>query len=204
MGKRKTTVIVAEGAQDSELNKITSSMVKDILSNDLGLDTRITTLGHVQRGGNAVAYDRMLATLQGVEAVQAVLEATPSTPTPVITIRENKITRTSLMDAVRLTQEVTRAIQNKEFDRAMSMRDAEFKEYYDAFLITTETDQPEMLLPENKVCCSAPWLLQQLMGSSATANRICSRWSTRWRHERGNTSRGCLLSDARPYSNCNT
>ena len=67
-------MIVAEGAQDSELNKITSSMVKDILSNDLGLDTRITTLGHVQRGGNAVAYDRMLATLQGVEAVQAVLE----------------------------------------------------------------------------------------------------------------------------------
>lgn len=151
MGKRKTTVIVAEGAQDSELNKITSTMVKDILSNDLGLDTRITTLGHVQRGGNAVAYDRMLATLQGVEAVQAVLEATPSTPTPVITIRENKITRKPLMEAVKLTQEVTKAIKNKEFERAMGMRDAEFKEYYDAYLTTTETDQPEMLLPENKV-----------------------------------------------------
>ena len=48
------------------LNKITPTKVKDLLSNELRLDTRITTLGHVQRGGNACAYDRMLSTLQGL------------------------------------------------------------------------------------------------------------------------------------------
>lgn len=83
-GKRKTIAIVAEGAIDRDLNKITPSMVKDVLSKTAGLDTRVTTLGHVQRGGTPCAYDRMLATLQGVEAVKAVLEATPDTPSPVI------------------------------------------------------------------------------------------------------------------------
>lgn len=88
LGKRKTIVIIAEGAHDRSLNKIPPSKVKDLLSDQLGLDTRITTLGHVQRGGNPCAYDRQLSTLQGVEAVQAVLDATPDTPTPVISVIE--------------------------------------------------------------------------------------------------------------------
>lgn len=66
MGKRKTIVIVAEGARDKDGTKITPEDVRDLLANKsedgLGLDTRITTLGHVQRGGTAVAYDRMLGT----------------------------------------------------------------------------------------------------------------------------------------------
>jgi len=44
----------------------------------------------------------MLATLQGVEAVNAVLDSTPDTPSPMIGIRENKITRIPLVEAVRL------------------------------------------------------------------------------------------------------
>ena len=146
---------MAEGAQDRNLNKITPTMVKDLLSNDLKLDTRITTLGHVQRGGNACAYDRMLSTLQGVEAVRAVLDATPETPTPVICIDENKIVRKPLVDAVKATWEVADCIKAKDFNKAMSLRDAEFKEYWDAFQITTATDQPELLLPQEKVRISS-------------------------------------------------
>lgn len=41
------------------------------------------------------------ATLQGAEAVEAVLSATPDTPSPVIGIQENKITRNPLMEAVK-------------------------------------------------------------------------------------------------------
>ena len=41
-------------AIDDELNPITSEEVKQVLA-DLGLDTRNTILGHVQRGGTAVA-----------------------------------------------------------------------------------------------------------------------------------------------------
>lgn len=151
MGKRKTIVIVAEGAHDRRLNKISPAKVKDLLSDKLKLDTRITTLGHVQRGGSACAYDRMLATLQGVEAVDAVLSAKPETPSPVICVVENKIVRKPLLEAVRLTHEVTEAIKAKDFDKAMSLRDQEFQEYHKAFLISTSTEQPEMLLPPDKV-----------------------------------------------------
>lgn len=132
-------------------------MVKDLLAdkNGLGLDTRITTLGHVQRGGTAVAYDRMLATLQGVEAVKAVLEATPETKTCFIAITENKIVRKPLMEAVLDTKQVAAAIEAKDFDRAMGLRDAEFAEQYKSFMMTTAVKlDEEIMLPEKEVCNS--------------------------------------------------
>lgn len=102
LGKRKTIVIVAEGAIDRNLTPISAEYVKKVLAEEpLKLDTRITTLGHVQRGGSACAYDRMLATLQGVEAVEAVLAAKPGESSPVIVINENKIGKIPLMDAVK-------------------------------------------------------------------------------------------------------
>ncbi|CAI5759733.1 unnamed protein product [Candida verbasci] len=128
-GRRKTTVIVAEGAIDDELNPISSDEVKNVLV-DLGLDTRTTILGHVQRGGTAVAFDRKLATMQGVEAVKAVLSLTPETPSPMIGILKNKIVRYPLVDAVKQTKAVATNIENKDFDKAMSLRDANF---YDAY-----------------------------------------------------------------------
>lgn len=149
-GKRKTIVIVAEGAHDHELNKISPNQVKDVLAGHLKLDTRVTTLGHVQRGGSACAYDRMLATLQGVEAVDAVLCATPDTPSPVICIEENKIIRKPLMEIVDQTKQLTAAIHERNFDKAMSLRGHEFKEYHKDFLMTTSTEQPELMLPPSK------------------------------------------------------
>lgn len=148
-------MIVAEGAHDQDGNKITPTMIKDLLSdpNDLALDTRITTLGHVQRGGTACAYDRMLGTLQGVEAVNAVLEATPETQTPFIAIDENKITRKPLMEAVQATQRVAKEIEAKNFGVAMSLRDTEFTDFYESYMTTTTTDLNQaMHLPSEKVC----------------------------------------------------
>lgn len=148
-GKRNTTVIVAEGAIDDELHPISSEQVKDVLV-ELGLDTRITTLGHVQRGGTAVAYDRMLATLQGVEAVRAVLESTPETPSPMIGILENHLVRQPLVEAVKLTKMVAEAIEAKDFDKAMSLRDTTFASAYETYLLTTLHDDGSHLLPETE------------------------------------------------------
>lgn len=156
LGKRKTIVIVAEGAQDRDLEKISPTMVKDLLSNRLKLDTRITTLGHVQRGGNACAYDRQLSTLQGVEAVKAVLEATPETPSKFIAIIENQIVRSPLIEAVASTQQVAEAIAAKDFKRALDLRGPEFAEYFNAYMTTTATDQPELLLRKEKVDYAYP------------------------------------------------
>lgn len=133
-------------------------MVKDLLADKKGLalDTRITTLGHVQRGGTAVAYDRMLATLQGVEAVRAVLEATPDTPTCVITINENKIVRKPLMEAVQDTKKVAQAIESQKFDEAMGLRDTEFSEQYRSFMMTTAVNVDKgMKVPEKEVSARA-------------------------------------------------
>ncbi|KIW26578.1 6-phosphofructokinase subunit alpha [Cladophialophora immunda] len=149
-GKRRSIVIIAEGAHDRELNRITANQVKDLLTQKLKLDTRVTVLGHTQRGGHACFYDRWLSTLQGVEAVKAVLDATPDTPSPVITIRENKIERSNLMETVALTKSVSAAIAAKDFDKAMQLRDVEFKEYYNSYVITTSTDHPALRLPEEK------------------------------------------------------
>ena len=103
LGKRKTTVIVAEGAHDLSLVPIKPDQVLKVLEG-LKLDTRITTLGHFQRGGQPCAYDRLLGTLQGVEAVRAVLDATPQTSSTFIAVTENKITRKPLLEAVATTK----------------------------------------------------------------------------------------------------
>jgi 6-phosphofructokinase 1 len=39
-----------------------------------GYETRVTVLGHVQRGGTPVAFDRVLATRFGVAAMEAVAQ----------------------------------------------------------------------------------------------------------------------------------
>ncbi|ODV80745.1 6-phosphofructokinase beta subunit [Suhomyces tanzawaensis NRRL Y-17324] len=149
-GKRKSIVIVAEGAITSDLQPISANNVKDVLVDRLGLDTRVTTLGHVQRGGNAVAYDRFLATLQGVEAVKAVLDCTPDTPSPLIAIDENKLVRKPLVEAVKITKSVATAIENKDFDKAMSLRDSEFCEHLSNYMAMNSANHNEPTLPVEK------------------------------------------------------
>lgn len=51
---------MAEGAIDREGQPITSEKVKQVVVDKLNQDTRITVLGHVQRGGNPSAFDRVL------------------------------------------------------------------------------------------------------------------------------------------------
>jgi 6-phosphofructokinase 1 len=147
-------VIVAEGAILKDGSKLTCQEIKDFLSEKegLNLDTRITTLGHLQRGGDPVYYDRALGTLQGCEAVKALLSAAPDSPSPVIAIVENKILSRPLMEAVRLTQEVPDAIKNRDFHKLFELRDPEFLEYIKTFKFLNSVDQPQLLLPEHKVC----------------------------------------------------
>ncbi|AGO12981.1 AaceriAFL185Wp [[Ashbya] aceris (nom. inval.)] len=149
-GKRTTIVIVAEGAIAADLTPITPKDVHKVLVDRLGLDTRITTLGHVQRGGSAVAFDRILATLQGVEAVNAVLESTPDTPSPLIVLNENKIMRKPLMESVALTKSVADAIKAKDFKKAMSLRDPEFVEHLNNFMAINSADHDEPKLGGEK------------------------------------------------------
>ncbi|KAI9352043.1 phosphofructokinase-domain-containing protein [Obelidium mucronatum] len=134
LGSRITLVIICEGAIDQDLKAIKPEYVKSILESRLGYDTRVTNLGHVQRGGAPCAYDRYLATVQGVEAVEAVLRSTPETPAPMIGMSNHRITAGPLMDAVKLTHDVADAIGKKEFKKAMDLRDPEFTKAYSSYV----------------------------------------------------------------------
>ena len=55
-------IVVAEGAASAV-------EVGRQIQEELGLDPRVTILGHIQRGGSPTAKDRVMATRMGYEAV---------------------------------------------------------------------------------------------------------------------------------------
>lgn len=69
-GKAHAIVVVAEGAKYPVA--VLDQYFKDHKER-LGFDLRITTLGHVQRGGNPGAFDRILATRLGAGAIDALV-----------------------------------------------------------------------------------------------------------------------------------
>ncbi len=70
-GKTHAIIINAEG---SALR--TTEIAAKIDAMDVGFSTRVTILGHIQRGGSPTAYDRLLASRMGVKAVEALIDGT--------------------------------------------------------------------------------------------------------------------------------
>lgn len=129
-GRRDTIVVIAEGARDRDGNPISSEYVKEVLEECLGEETRITILGHVQRGGSPSAFDRNLGTLLGHAAVEKIITSEPDAEPQLIGIRGNRITDTPLMECVKQTHAVAEAISEKDFERAMDLRGGSFKEAF--------------------------------------------------------------------------
>ncbi|XP_029687243.1 ATP-dependent 6-phosphofructokinase, platelet type-like isoform X2 [Takifugu rubripes] len=125
--KRLNIIIVAEGAIDCHNKAITPDYIKDLVVSRLGFDTRVTILGHVQRGGTPSAFDRILASRMGVEAVLALLEASATTPACVVSLVGNQAVRLPLMECVQMTQEVQKAMDEKKFEEAVRLRGRSFE-----------------------------------------------------------------------------
>ncbi len=66
-GYRHFIVIVAEGVAEKEGG---SQKIADRITEEIGLDTRVTILGHIQRGGQPNARDRVTASRMGRHAVE--------------------------------------------------------------------------------------------------------------------------------------
>ncbi|MDR1319943.1 MAG: 6-phosphofructokinase [Gracilibacteraceae bacterium] len=66
-GKNHSIIIVAEGAGDAR-------EIGERLHEIAGVESRVTILGHVQRGGSPSAADAVLATRMGARAVEALLD----------------------------------------------------------------------------------------------------------------------------------
>jgi 6-phosphofructokinase 1 len=129
-GRRDSIVVVSEGALDRYGNPITSLHVQEVLQERLGEDVRVTVLGHVQRGGSPSAFDRIMSTLLGADAVDAVLTEAPQDEPVVIGIQGNQITRTPLSICLKRTWAVAEAIKAHDFDLALTLRGSGFKEAF--------------------------------------------------------------------------
>ncbi|XP_032621218.1 ATP-dependent 6-phosphofructokinase, platelet type isoform X2 [Chelonoidis abingdonii] len=151
--KRLNIIIVAEGAIDSHNKPITSEKVKDLVVQQLGFDTRVTILGHVQRGGTPSAFDRILASRMGVEAVLALLEATPDTPACVVSLSGNQAVRLPLMECVQMTQEVQKAMDERKFCEAVRLRGRSFENNLNTYKLLSHR-KPDTELPKDDLSCS--------------------------------------------------
>jgi 6-phosphofructokinase 1 len=112
-GRYASIVVVAEGAmptegsfvvQDQELDAfghvklggIGNWLAKEI-EDRTGFETRVTILGHIQRGGTPTAYDRVLSTRFGIGAIDAVHEGAFG---HMVALRADQIVRVPLQEAV--------------------------------------------------------------------------------------------------------
>ncbi|XP_056146101.1 ATP-dependent 6-phosphofructokinase, liver type [Lampris incognitus] len=144
-GSRLNIIIIAEGAIDGHGKPISSSYVKDLVVKRLGYDTRVTVLGHVQRGGTPSAFDRILSSKLGVEAVVALMDATPDTPACVIGLVGNQAVRLPLMECVEMTKLVQKAMNEKRFDEAVKLRGGSFENNWNVYklLAFQKSAQPQ-------------------------------------------------------------
>jgi len=138
-GRRDSIVIVAEGARDKDGNHISADYVKKVLEDRLQQDTRVTILGHVQRGGTPSAFDRLMSSFLGFHAVEALQNAHPEDEPVVIGIRENRVTRSPLMESVHQTRAVAKTIKSGDYDQAMNMRGGSFREAFASFRTLVRT-----------------------------------------------------------------
>ncbi|HEX2698840.1 MAG TPA: 6-phosphofructokinase [Acidimicrobiales bacterium] len=112
-GRYATIVVVAEGAAPKEgtlalqsgdvdqfghvrLGGVGNLVAKEI-ENRTGFETRVTILGHIQRGGTPTAFDRVLATRFGIAAIEAVHDGAFG---HMVALQANEIVRVPLADAV--------------------------------------------------------------------------------------------------------
>ncbi len=112
-GRYASIVVVAEGALPAEGTLELPDAVMDqyghlrlggigaILASEIeartGFETRVTALGHVQRGGTPTAFDRVLSTRFGVAAIDAVHEGAFG---QMVALKSGKVCHISLDEAL--------------------------------------------------------------------------------------------------------
>lgn len=132
-GKKKSLIIVAEGAKDKLGNPIKSFHVVDELKKRIDEDARLTILGHVQRGGAPTAFDRYMSTVVGYAAVQHLVEEAEEKESMIIGLQKNRVKAIPLMESIQKTQSIVDCISNREFDKAIELRGGSFKTSLEIF-----------------------------------------------------------------------
>lgn len=88
-GKRHSIIVLAEGVGSGV-------QFGEKIKQALSVESRVTVLGHVQRGGSPTAFDRVLASRMGAKAVELLLN---SEKDKMVAIRNNKILGVNIDEA---------------------------------------------------------------------------------------------------------
>lgn len=112
-GRTFSIVVVAEGATPADGEEVVQTLERDAFGHvrlggigvalehqieaRTGYETRVTILGHIQRGGTPTAFDRVLATRFGIGAIDAVEDGDYG---KMVALRGTEIIRVPLTDAV--------------------------------------------------------------------------------------------------------
>ena len=94
-GKTSSIIVVAEGDKTGKNVFDLASKIEDTLPR---YETRVSVLGHIQRGGSPTCFDRVLGTQLGVRAVESLIENNHGL---MIGINSGKITFTPLNKAIK-------------------------------------------------------------------------------------------------------
>jgi 6-phosphofructokinase 1 len=108
-GKKHSIIIVAEGVS-------TGHKIGTVISERTGFETRVTVLGHIQRGGSPSAYDRMLGSQMGAKAVDLLAEGASG---KMVGIQNNQMVAVDLADA--LSQKHQLSLPLYELARSLSI-----------------------------------------------------------------------------------
>jgi 6-phosphofructokinase 1 len=112
-GRYASIIVVAEGASPKEgtlalqdkgvdaFGHVRLGGIGNLLAEEIeartGFETRVTILGHIQRGGTPTAYDRILSTRFGIAAIDAVHDGAYG---QMVALRGTEIVRVPLAEAV--------------------------------------------------------------------------------------------------------
>lgn len=105
-GKKRYLIVLSEGAMKA-------NQLGDLLKEEGGHEVRTSQLGHIQRGGNPTAKDRVLASRLGSSAVHALVEGQTDI---CVGIRNNQIKETKIDVALKEDTNFMNYIESHEFD----------------------------------------------------------------------------------------
>lgn len=113
-GKLHSLILIAEGVKApfvdlSGYNGSPGLAMGDLIREKTGMETRVTILGHLQRGGSPTATDRIIASRMGAKAVDMLIEGHRDI---MINYKDNSIGSCKIADAIVEAQQIDMDIYN--------------------------------------------------------------------------------------------
>lgn len=120
-GRNFSIIVVSEGAAILGINRETmpvgerrrfgyvGEMVAKVIEESTGFETRVSVLGHIQRGGTPTAFDRLIGTQFGVKAVELVKEGKFG---QMVSLQENRLESVDIYEAVKTRKMINMELYN--------------------------------------------------------------------------------------------